>query len=304
MRLAFCGTPEFAVPALEAVCAADHQIACVYTQPPRAAGRGKRARRSRVHEFAAARGLEVRTPATFKDADAVAAFTALALDAAVVAAYGLILPPPILDAPRYGCINIHASLLPRWRGAAPIERALLAGDAETGITVMAMDEGLDTGPELAKEAVPIGPHTTSVELRDRLATLGARMIVDALTGLADGTLAARPQAEEGACYAAKLARDEGRIDWSRPAVELERQVRALTPWPGCWFAYAGERIKITAATVKDGDGVPGTVLDDVFTVACGGGALRADRLQRAGRGELATAALLRGFAIPAGTVLD
>jgi methionyl-tRNA formyltransferase len=296
------GTPDFAVPALRALVAAGHDIAAVYCQPPRPAGRGHHPQASPVQQAAEALGLPVRTP-TRLDAAAAAAFAALGLDAAVVAGYGLILPPAVLAAPRLGCLNVHASLLPRWRGAAPIQRALLAGDAETGITIMQMDTGLDTGPILLAEAVPIGPRTTAAELHDRLAEMGARLIMTALAGVASGRLVAGPQPAAGVTYARKLARDEGRVDWRRPAAELERVVRALNPAPGVWFEQGGERIKLLAAEVAAGSGAPGTVLDDRLTIACGAGALRALRLQRGGRAAQPADAFLRGHPIAAGTVL-
>jgi len=303
LRLAFMGTPDFAVPILEALRAAGHEIAAVYTQPPRPAGRGHQPQPSPVARAAAAAGIPVRTPARL-DAAEVEAFRALVLDAAVVAAYGLILPPTVLGAPRLGCINVHASLLPRWRGAAPIQRALLAGDSETGVTIMQMDAGLDTGPMLLKEAVPIGPKATAQELHDRLAALGASLVVRALAGLAAGTLAAVQQPAEGVTYAKKLAREEGRLDWRKTAAELERAVRALNPAPGVWLEHGGERIKVLAAEiVAAASGAPGTVLDAALTVACGSGALRLTRLQRPGRAPMEADALLRGFAIPAGTRL-
>jgi len=303
LRLAFMGTPDFAVPILEALRAAGHEIAAVYTQPPRPAGRGHQPQPSPVARAAAAAGIPVRTPARL-DAAEVKAFRALVLDAAVVAAYGLILPPTVLGAPRLGCINVHASLLPRWRGAAPIQRALLAGDSETGVTIMQMDAGLDTGPMLLKEAVPIGPKATAQELHDRLAALGASLVVRALAGLAAGTLAAVQQPAEGVTYAKKLAREEGRLDWRKTAAELERAVRALNPAPGVWLEHGGERIKVLAAEiVAAASGAPGTVLDAALTVACGSGALRLTRLQRPGRAPMEADALLRGFAIPAGTRL-
>ena len=303
LRLAFMGTPDFAVPILEALRAAGHEIAAVYTQPPRPAGRGHQPQPSPVARAAAAAGIPVRTPAKL-DAAEVKAFRALVLDAAVVAAYGLILPPTVLGAPRLGCINVHASLLPRWRGAAPIQRALLAGDSETGVTIMQMDAGLDTGPMLLKEAVPIGPKATAQELHDRLAALGASLVVRALAGLAAGTLAAVQQPAEGVTYAKKLAREEGRLDWRKTAAELERAVRALNPAPGVWLQHGGERIKVLAAEiVAAASGAPGTVLDAALTVACGSGALRLTRLQRPGRAPMEADALLRGFAIPAGTRL-
>jgi methionyl-tRNA formyltransferase len=303
LRLAFMGTPDFAVPALHALLDAGHEVAAVYSQPPRPAGRGHRETPSPVHALAAARGLPVRTPTSLRDAAEQAFFAQLHLDAAVVVAYGLILPAAILGAPRLGCLNIHASLLPRWRGAAPIQRAILAGDSETGVSIMRMDEGLDTGPVLLREATPLGPRATATELHDRLAALGSRMIVEALQGLAAGTLTAMPQPGEGITYAAKLTREEGRLDWSRPAAVLERQVRAFTPWPGAWFTHASERIKVLAAEPMTGSGRPGQVLDGAFTVACGEGALRLTRLQRAGKAPLDADAFLRGFALPPGIVL-
>jgi len=303
MRLAFFGTPDFSVPALEALVAGGHEIACVYTQPPRASGRGEKDRRSAVHEAAEKLCLTVRTPQTLKDDAVQTDFAALELDAAVVVAYGLILPKPILEAPRQGCINIHASLLPRWRGAAPIQRAILAGDSETGVTIMAMDEGLDTGPELLKQSVPIEAATTAETLHDQLSALGARLIVETLEGLAAGKITPTPQSEEGATYADKLTREEGRLDWSRPAAELERQVRAFSPWPGAWFEHDGDRLKVIAAEVADGTGAPGTVLDGQLTIACGEGALRLSIVQREGRTAVAAADLLRGYPIAAGSVL-
>ncbi len=298
------GTPDFAVPTLDALIAAGHDIVAVYTQPPRPAGRGQHEQRSAVHELAAARGIPVRTPAGLKGADEQQAFAALGLDAAVVAAYGLILPRAILAAPRLGCINVHGSLLPRWRGAAPIHRALLAGDAETGVTIMQMEAGLDTGPMLLAEAVPIGPDTTAGELHDALAALGARLIVPALEGLAAGTLHPVAQPAEGVTYAHKIGREDGRLDW-RDAAHAERQVRAFNPWPGAWFEFRGEPVKVLAAArVPETEGPAGTVLDDRLTIACEtGGAVRPTRLQRPGRAPMASAALLRGFPIPAGTRL-
>jgi methionyl-tRNA formyltransferase len=305
LRLAFMGTPDFAVPGLAALVEAGHEIACVYSQPPRPAGRGHRVRPSPVHRFAEERGISVRTPRTLRGPEEQEAFRALDLDAAVVAAYGLILPRPVLEAPRLGCLNIHGSLLPRWRGAAPIQRAILEGDRETGITIMQMDEGLDTGAMLLREAVPIGPRTTASELHDTLAGLGARLVVNALDGLASGTLSPVPQPADGVTYAAKLHRDEGRIDWTRPMAAIDRQVRALDPWPGVWFDAGGERIKVLEAEpVPDAPrAAPGTVLDDRLTVACGDGAVRARKVQRAGKAPVDGAAFLRGFRLPEGSVL-
>ncbi len=303
-RLVFMGTPDFAVPSLAALIGAGHHIACVYTGPPRPAGRGRRETPSPVHRAAMERGIEVRCPETLDDATVQDEFAAVEPDAAVVAAYGLILPPRILAAPRLGCLNVHASLLPRWRGAAPIQRALLAGDAETGVTIMAMDAGLDTGGVLCAEAVPITDTTTAATLHDILAALGAGMIVEALDGLASGRLTAAPQPDVGVTHAPKLAADEGRLDWQRPAVELERAVRALNPWPGTWFALGGERIRVLAAEIRDGAGAPGTVLDGRLTVACESAALGLVRLQRSGRKAMDAAAFLRGYPIPPATVLD
>lgn len=302
MRIAFLGTPDFSVPALDALRAAGHEVVCVYTQPPRPAGRGQSERRSSVHDHADAAGIPARTPASLRDEDAQAAFAALGLDVAVVVAYGLILPQPVLDAPQLGCINIHASLLPRWRGAAPIQRAILAGDTQTGVTIMQMDAGLDTGPELLREAIPITTETNAGMLHDALAALGGKLIVDALSGLEAGTLNAVAQPDTGETYAAKIARGEERIDWAQPAAMLDRHVRAFAPWPGAWFEHGGERIKVLAADVVAGSGEPGTVLDDVLTVACGDGALRLVTVQRAGKAAMAAADYLRGRPVPAGVV--
>ena len=298
------GTPDFAVPILRALVEAGHRLLAVYTQPPRPAGRGHRPQLSPVQRVAEAAGIPVRAPAKL-DAAEQEKFGALALDAAVVAAYGLILPKAVLAAPRLGCLNVHASLLPRWRGAAPIQRAILAGDRETGVTIMQMEEGLDTGPMLLTESVPIGPDTTAAVLHDELAALGARLIVRALAGRADGTLVPRPQPTEGVTYAKKLARDEGRLDWTRPAVELERAVRALNPAPGVWFEHDGERIKVLAAMpAESGTSAPaGTVLDGRLTIACGSGALRLTRLQRSGRAVMDAEAFLRGYPLAPGARL-
>ncbi len=304
LRLIFMGSPEFAVPTLAALLRAGHHIACVYAQPPRAAGRGQRLRPTAVHAFAEAHGLDVRTPRTLKEEDAQRAFAALAADAAVVAAYGLILPPPVLAAPRLGCFNLHGSLLPRWRGAAPIQRAILAGDTETGVTIMQMEAGLDTGPMLLSQAVPITPTATAASLHDTLATLGAELMVVALEGVAAGTIRAVKQPEQGVTYAPKLERDEGRLDWQQSAADLDRRVRAFDPWPGAWFEVAGERIKVLSAAIATVDPAPpGTVTDDRLTIACGRDALRPLRVQRAGRAVMDTDAFLRGTRIAAGTVL-
>jgi len=294
------GSPDFAVPALRALHAAGHDIASVYCQPPRPAGRGHAVRRCPVHEAADALALPVRTPAGLrKDTAEHAAFAALGLDVAVVCAYGLILPAPMLAAPRRGCLNIHASLLPRWRGAAPIQAAILAGDAATGITVMQMDEGLDTGAMLLREAVPITPATNAAGLHDTLATIGARLILDAL----DGAPVPVPQPGEGATYAAKLTREDGRIDWAQDAAALDRRVRALNPWPGTFARLGDDMLKVLAAHPVAGAGVPGTTLDEALLVACGAGALRLTRVQAPGRAALDATAFLRGHPVPAGTKL-
>ena len=300
MRLAFMGSPEFAVPALRALHGAGHEIAAVYCQPPRPAGRGRSVHPCPVHLAAEALDLPVRTPPRLRTNTAEhTAFAALDLDAAVVAAYGLILPQQMLDAPRRGCLNIHASLLPRWRGAAPIHAAILAGDAETGITIMQMDAGLDTGPMLLREAIPIRPDDTSATLHDRLAPLGAEMILRALAESPPPV----PQPREGATYAAKLSREDGRLVWTEDATVLERRVRAFDPWPGTFTMLGGKSLKVLAARIVDGTGTPGTVLDNMFTVACGRGALRLTRVQFPGGAAMPADAFLRGHPVPLGTVL-
>src|SRR6185437_9462568 len=288
LRLAFLGTPGFAARILGALLEAGHGVAAAYTQPPRPAGRGHRVTRSPVHELAEARAIPVETPANLDDA-AAEKFAALKVDAAVVAAYGLVLPKTMIDAPRLGCLNVHASLLPRWRGAAPIERALLAGDRETGISIMRMDEGLDTGPVLLAERMAIPARMGASALYDELAALGARLIVAALAAAAEGKLNPKPQPADGVTYARKLRREEGALDWRRPAVELERAIRAFEIFPGTYFTHDDERIRVLAAEIADGSAgaVPGTVLDDRLTIACGTGALRPTRLQRAGRAVVA-----------------
>lgn len=301
LRLVFMGTPDFAVPTLAALIDAGHSVARVYCQPPRPAGRGQKDRPAPVAEFAAARGIEVATPASLRGTDEQAAFRALGADAAVVAAYGLILPRPILEAPRLGCFNVHASLLPRWRGAAPIQRAILAGDAESGVTIMRMEAGLDTGPMLISERVAIGAGMNAGELHDALAALGARLIVRALEGVAAGTLAAAPQPAEGVTYAAKIEKDEARIDWTKPAEEIARQVRAFAPQPGAWFAVGRERVRVLAARVEAANGRAGLALDGRLLVGCGAGSLRLLTVQRAGRGAMEAEAFLRGFPVQAGT---
>ncbi|HET7817621.1 MAG TPA: methionyl-tRNA formyltransferase [Sphingomicrobium sp.] len=298
MRITFMGSPGFAVPALDALVGAGHEIAAVYCRPPRPAGRGKADRRTAVHERADALGLEVRTPKTLRDPQEQARFAALDAELAVVAAYGLILPKPILDAPRMGCVNIHASLLPRWRGAAPIQRAILAGDEVTGITLMQMDEGLDTGPMLLSRELPID-HKNAGQVTEELAELGAATLLDWIRKPTGPV----PQPEDGVTYAPKVDKAEARIGWGRGAEEIERQVRAFAPSPGAWFEANGERVKLLAAEVAQGAGRPGEVLDDALTIACGSGALRPLLVQRAGRSAMTPRELLRGFPIPQCTLL-
>lgn len=294
------GTPDFAVPALRALADAGHDIVAVYSQPPRPAGRGKKPRISAVQQAAEALGLEVRTPASLKSDAEKAAFAALEADVAVVAAYGLILNQAILDAPKRGCLNIHASLLPRWRGAAPVQRAILAGDPATGITIMQMERGLDTGPMLTVAATPI-ENKTAGELTAELAEIGASLICDTLDAL--DTVEPQTQDDTEATYADKISKAEARLDFSQPAEQLERAIRAFNPMPGAFFEHDGERFKVLAAELSDQSGDPGTVLDGVLTIACGSGAIRPTRVQRAGKGPMDTPELLRGYPIPAGTGL-
>ena len=292
MRIVFMGTPDFSVPVLQALHDAGHEVACVYTQPPRPAGRGKKDRASAVHTRALALGLPVRHPTSLKGAEAQAEFAALQADIAVVVAYGLILPQAVLDAPRLGCLNIHASLLPRWRGAAPIHRAIMAGDAQTGVCIMRMEAGLDTGPVLLREATQIDPEETTGELHDRLSAMGARLIVQTLDHLPE--LTETPQPVDGVTYAAKIDKSEARVDWTRPAAEVDRLIRGLSPFPGAWCEIGGERVKLLGSRVADGEGEPGQVLAPL-TVACGGGAVAITCLQRAGGRPLPVDQALRGF---------
>jgi methionyl-tRNA formyltransferase len=303
LRLVFMGTAAFATPSLKALAGSRHRVVAIYSQPARPAGRGMKARPSAVQIAAGEIGLEVRTPETLRDAAAQAAFDELKADLAVVAAYGLLLPRPILDAPRLGCINLHASLLPRWRGASPIQHAILAGDAESGVSIFEMEPSLDTGPVLAMERVPVGAETSAGQLHDQLALLAADMVVPVVDALAEGRVAADPQPTDGVTYAPKLEKAHGRLDWSRPATELERQLRALNPWPGCWGELGGERLRVLAGRAVGGAGEPGLVLDDLLTVACGRGALRLTRLQRPGGKPLEAKAFLRGLPVRAGTRL-
>ncbi|MDC8755163.1 methionyl-tRNA formyltransferase [Erythrobacter sp. sf7] len=300
MRIIFMGTPDFAVPALSALHAAGHEVACVYTQPPRPAGRGKKLMPSPVQVEAERLGLPVRSPLSLKKPEAQAEFAALDADVAVVAAYGLILPQAVLDAPRHGCINIHASLLPRWRGAAPIHRAVMAGDAETGVTIMQMEAGLDTGPMLHKVAVPVDRKTTG-ELFGELGAVGAAAMVEVLADLS----AFPPEAQDDAAaiYAPKIDKAESKIDWAEPADVIECKVRGLAPFPGAWFELEGERVKLLLAEVVEGEGTPGTVLDNELTITCGTDAIRPLRLQRAGKPVLERREFLRGRTVAAGTVL-
>ena len=309
LRIAFMGSPEFAVPVLAALVEVGHEIACVYSQPPRPAGRGKKLRPTPVHQWAEAHGLEVRTPRSLKKVPEQEAFAALRRDAAVVGAYGLILPQAVLDAPRLGCMNMHASLLPRWRGAAPIHRAVMAGDEMTGVQAMLMEAGLDTGPVLATEQTRIFPFDTTGGVHDRLAGLAADLAVTALTGYADGSLTPQPQTEEGVIYAHKVTAEDQRIDWSRPAAEVDCQIRGLSPFPGAWFHYTpdGEnaplRMKALMSRLEEGrpGAAPGTLLDDELLVQCGDGrAVRLLKAQKPGSKAMEASDLLRGLSIPEG----
>lgn len=308
MRLAFMGSPGFAVPALAALIAAGHKIACVYSQPPRPSGRGQHLRQTPVHYFAAAQGIEVRTPKSLKGATAQAEFAALDLDLAVVVAYGLILPQAILSAPRLGCVNLHASLLPRWRGAAPIQRALMAGDTQTGVQAMMMEAGLDTGPILLSQTVPIAPNDTAGTLHDKLAAVGALLLSQAVAALGQGSARPIPQAETGVCYAHKLDSAEFRVDWSKPAAEVDRQIRGLAPAPGAWCLLPTDkgpvRLKLLMSRPADGSGAPGQVIGRPLVIACGEGAVGIELAQREGRGVVAADALVNALGIAIGAVFD
>lgn len=307
MRLAFLGTPDFAVQSLAAILAAGHEVVCVYSQPPAPRGRGQTLQPSPVHASAEARGLMVRTPASMKTPEEIAAFQALDLDAAVVVAFGQILVAEVLDAPRLGCFNVHASLLPRWRGAAPIQRALMAGDNVTGVQVMRMSLGLDEGAVLATETVRIGPLDTAGTLHDRLAEAGARLLPPTLAAIEAGTAVQTPQAAEGVTYAKKIRLAEARIDWTRPATEIDLHIRGLSPFPGAWFEAPSDkgpvRVKALLSRVEDASGPAGTTLDDGLLVACGSGAVRLLRAQREGKSAQDAPDFLRGFPVAAGTVL-
>jgi len=303
LRLAFMGSPHFALPTLEALIAAGHEIACVYSQPPRPAGRGKQERLTPVHALAAARGIEVRTPKSLKRPEAQEAFAALKLDAAIVVAYGLILPQAILDAPRLGCFNLHGSLLPRWRGAAPIQRAIMAGDRVSGVQVMRMEIGLDTGPILASAETPIDAEDTTASLHDRLAALGAPLMANALAALERGAAIETPQAEAGVTYAHKITPAETRIDWGRPARDVDCAIRGLSPTPGAWCEINGARVKVLHSRLGRGQGAPGEALDDDLLIACAEGAVRLTIVQREGRAPMPGADFLRGQQVPAGARL-
>ncbi len=306
-RIAFMGSPDFAVPALAELLARGREVVCVYSQPPRPAGRGQTLRKTPVHVFAEERGIEVRTPKSLKKPPEQEAFAALDLDLAVVVAYGLILPKAVLDAPRLGCVNLHGSLLPRWRGAAPIQRALMAGDRETGLQVMRMEEGLDTGAVFATARTPIEPDDTAQTLHDRLAVLGAPLLADAVDAIEAGRARETPQAEDGVTYAKKIDPAEARIDWTKSAREIDLQIRGLSPFPGAWFELPGEkgpvRMKALLSRLGRGAGDPGEVLDDKLLVACGDGAVRLLRVQREGKQAIDAEGFLRGAPIAAGTVL-
>jgi methionyl-tRNA formyltransferase len=298
MRLVFMGTPDFSVSVLKALIAAGHDIVCAYAQPPRPAGRGMALKPTPVHAYAESQGIEVRTPVSLKSAEEQEHFTALNADAAVVVAYGLLLPKAILDAPTNGCFNVHASLLPRWRGAAPIQRAIMAGDRETGVTIMRMDEGLDTGPMMLKVRCPIDDSTTASSLHDQLAALGAKAMVDVLAARLH---AGETQPSEGATYARKIDKAEAKIDFSQLAQEVLRHIHGLSPFPGAWMLVNGTRIKVLRCEWVERAGEAGTFIDDALTVACGSGAIRCIELQREGKGAMDAQTFLRGFVIAAGT---
>ena len=304
LRIAFLGSPDFAVPVLEAILAAGHDVVCVYSQPPRPAGRGKELRKTVVHELAERHGIEVRTPVNFKAATDREAFGALKLDVAVVVAYGLLLPRAILDMPRLGCFNLHGSILPRWRGAAPIHRAVMSGDTVTGVQVMKMEAGLDTGPVMLTATTPITEDDTTGDVHDRLAILGADLMVKALAELEAGPVELATQAEDGVTIAAKVSPAEAKIDWTKPASKVAAHVRGLSPFPGAWFEMDGQRIKALHAKAETGSAEPGIVLDDMLLVACSEGAVRLTRLQRAGKGQMTADEFQRGARIAKGRRLS
>ena len=308
LRIVFMGSPDFSVPTLDALLRAGHEIVCVYSQPPRPAGRGRELRKTAVHGFAEARGIPVRTPRSLKSAEEQAAFAELGADLGVVVAYGLILPQAILDAPRLGCLNVHGSLLPRWRGAAPMQRAIMAGDEVTGVEIMQMDAGLDTGAVLMSASTPIHPHTTAGELHDELSAMGAELLVKAVAAVEAGEVRATPQPEEGVTYASKISNEETRIDWSKSAREVRAHIHGLSPFPGAWFEMQTPKgpVRVKALEVVDalGEGEPGELLDDRLLVACGAGAVRLMRLQRAGKGAMTADEFLRGNALREGASLS
>jgi methionyl-tRNA formyltransferase len=301
MRLIFMGTPDFAVHTLKALLAAGHELVCVYSQPPRPAGRGMGMKVSPVHAVAMAHGIEVRTPVSLQSTEAQERFAALKADAGVVVAYGLLLPKAILEAPRLGCFNVHASLLPRWRGAAPIQRAIMAGDRQTGVTIMRMEEGLDTGPMCKAGRLAISPETTAQSLHDELAVLGAKLMVETL---AQARIDCTPQPVSGITHAKKIDKAEAKIDFTKPAINVRAHIHGLSPFPGAWFMAGGNRIKVLACEMAQQSGAAGTVLDDRLTVACGEDAVRLLRLQREGRSPMTAADLLRGLSIPKGATLS
>jgi len=304
LRLIFMGTPDFAVPTLIELAARGHEIAAVYTRAAKPAGRGMEMQVTPVEREARRLDLPVLTPRTLKDEEAQAAFRAHEADAAVVVAYGLILPTPILEAPRLGCFNVHASLLPRWRGAAPINRAVMAGDAESGVSIMRMEEGLDTGDMAMVDRMPIGADMTAGELHDALAPLGADLMARALAALERGSLTLTPQPEEGVTYAAKVTKAETRIDWTKPWQEVHNHIRGLSPFPGAWFELDGVRVKVLRSTQVKGSGAPGAVLDDHLTIACGEGAVRLVQVQRAGKQPMSTDEFLRGTVVKRGKLIE
>ena len=304
LRLAFMGSPDFAVPTLEAIISAGHDVACVYSQPPRPAGRGKELRQTAVHVAAAKHGIDVRTPLNFKAQDDRDAFAALQLDVAVVVAYGLLLPKAILDAPRLGCFNLHGSILPRWRGAAPIHRAVMAGDTLTGVQVMKMEIGLDTGPVMLTATTPISESDTTGDVHDRLSVLGAGLMVEALAALEAGPIVLEQQSSDGVTVAPKVSATEARIDWTLPGEQVAARIRGMSPFPGAWFELDGQRIKVLHALADTGAGEPGTAIDDALKIACGSGAVRLTRLQRAGKGQVTADAFQRGAGIPKGRMLS
>ena len=302
LRIVFMGTPAFAAVALKALVDAGHEVIAVYSQPPRPKGRGMETQKSPVHMLAEEQGIAVRTPTSLRNAEEAAVFASLQADVAVVAAYGLILPKAVLAAPRHGCLNIHASLLPRWRGAAPIQRAIMAGDSSTGVTIMQMEEGLDTGPMLLKEELAIGADLNAGALHDALAEIGARLIVQALDEMPN--LKPVPQPADGVTYAAKITKEECRIDWRRRAIDIDRHIRGLSPAPGAFTEIGGERLTILAADPAPGSGAPGTTIDDRLLIACGEGALRPTLVKRAGKRAMSAEEMLRGFTVPKGTQLS